>query len=128
MTHTEESILEVRNLVKKYDGLVAVGGVSFSVRKKEIFGILGPNGAGKTSTLEMIETLRPIDGGEVLLNAINVSTHPQEVKRVIGVQLQSSSFFDTPFARLTFLQKLSYRIRPEHTLVSCQADRNSASP
>jgi ABC-2 type transport system ATP-binding protein len=94
MTHTEESILEVRNLVKKYDGLVAVGGVSFSVRKKEIFGILGPNGAGKTSTLEMIETLRPIDGGEVLLNAINVSTHPQEVKRVIGVQLQSSSFFD----------------------------------
>ena len=88
------TILEVKNLVKRYGDLVAVNGVSFSVHRQEIFGILGPNGAGKTSTLEMIETLRPIDGGEVLLNGIDVRSNPQAVKRIIGVQLQSSSFFD----------------------------------
>lgn len=89
-----ESIVSVRNLVKHYGDLLAVDGVSFDVRRQEIFGILGPNGAGKTSTLEMIETLRPIDEGEVFLNDIDVRLNPQEVKRVIGVQLQSSSFFD----------------------------------
>jgi len=89
-----EPILEVQNLVKRYADLEAVKGISFSVQKQEIFGILGPNGAGKTSTLEMIETLRPIDNGEVRLNGLDAKTQPQEVKRVIGVQLQSSSFFD----------------------------------
>jgi len=89
-----ETILEVRNLVKRYDGLAAVDGISFSVERQEIFGILGPNGAGKTSTLEMIETLRGVDAGEILLDGIDVCRNPQEVKRRIGVQLQSSSFFD----------------------------------
>ncbi len=88
------TVLDVRNLVKRYGNLLAVDGVSFSVRQQEIFGILGPNGAGKTSTLEMIETLRPIDAGEVLVNNIDVTKHPQAVKKIIGVQLQSSSFFD----------------------------------
>ena len=89
-----DTILEVNNLVKRYGDLVAVNGVSFSVHKQEIFGILGPNGAGKTSTLEMIETLRPIDGGEIRLNGIDVRTNAHEVKQRIGVQLQSSAFFD----------------------------------
>ncbi|MER3522884.1 MAG: ABC transporter ATP-binding protein [Ignavibacteria bacterium] len=89
-----ESILHVRNLTKRYNGVLAVDHISFEVYKQEIFGILGPNGAGKTSTLEMIETLRPIDEGEVWLNGLDVKRQPQEVKRVIGVQLQSSSFFD----------------------------------
>jgi ABC-2 type transport system ATP-binding protein len=60
----------------------------------EIFGILGPNGAGKTTTLEMIETLRGIEGGEVVLDGIDVRKEPQKVKRKVGVQLQSSAFFD----------------------------------
>ena len=89
-----ETILEVRNLVKRYNDLVAVDGISFTVERQEVFGILGPNGAGKTSTLEMIETLRPIDSGDVFLDGIDVRRNPQEVKRRIGVQLQSSSFFD----------------------------------
>ncbi len=89
-----QPVLDVRQLTKRYGELTAVHGVTFSVERKEIFGILGPNGAGKTSTLEMIETLRPIDAGEVYLDGINVSQNPHEVKRRIGVQLQSSSFFD----------------------------------
>ena len=58
-----KTVLEVKNLTKKYGDLVAVNSISFSVAKGEVFGILGPNGAGKTTTLEMIETLREIDGG-----------------------------------------------------------------
>ncbi len=88
------AVLVVRELVKKYDGLAAVNGVSFIVEQQEIFGILGPNGAGKTTTLECIETLRPFEGGEILLDGVDVRRNPQEVKRRIGVQLQSSSFFD----------------------------------
>jgi ABC-2 type transport system ATP-binding protein len=87
-------VLVVRDLVKKYGDLVAVDGVSFGVEKQEIFGILGPNGAGKTTTLECIETLRPFDGGEILLDDVDVRRNSVEVKRRIGVQLQSSSFFD----------------------------------
>ena len=87
-------ILQVEGFSKRYGDLRAVDGIDFSVYRQEIFGILGPNGAGKTSTLECIETLRPIDGGRILLNGFNVATHAQEVKRRIGVQLQSSSFFD----------------------------------
>lgn len=93
-TLKSETILEVKSLFKRYGELVAVNGISFSVHQQEIFGILGPNGAGKTSTLEMIETLRSIDSGEVFLTGLEVHTHSQEVKRLIGVQLQSSSFFD----------------------------------
>jgi len=89
-----DDILIVKDLLKRYGELIAVNGISFAVQRGEIFGILGPNGAGKTTTLEMIETLREIDGGQVLLNGIDVKQKPQEVKRIIGVQLQSSSFFD----------------------------------
>ena len=89
-----DPILEVRNLRKHYGDLAAVDGVSFEVLRQEIFGILGPNGAGKTTTLETIETLRPVDEGEIRLNGIDARQRPQEVKRVIGVQLQSSAFFD----------------------------------
>ncbi len=88
------AVLEVRNLSKRYGDLVAVDGISFSVRTQEIFGILGPNGAGKTTTLECIETLRPFDGGEIRVGDIDVKERPDDVKRIIGVQLQSSSFFD----------------------------------
>ncbi|MDB5161070.1 MAG: Nodulation ATP-binding protein [Candidatus Saccharibacteria bacterium] len=89
-----EMILEVKNLKKKYGKKTAVDGISFSVKKGEIFGILGPNGAGKTTTLEMIETLREIDGGKVMLDGIDVAADPQAVKYIIGVQPQTPAFMD----------------------------------
>ncbi len=89
-----ETILEVKDLYKKYGDLVAVDHISFEVQREEIFGILGPNGAGKTTTLEMIETLRLIDAGEIRIDGLNVRKNPREVKKKIGVQLQSSAFFD----------------------------------
>lgn len=89
-----ETILKVEKLKKTYGKFKAVKGVSFEVKKGEIFGLLGPNGAGKTTTLEMIEGLRKIDSGQAIIDGLSVSEHVEEVKSIIGVQLQSSSFFD----------------------------------
>jgi ABC-2 type transport system ATP-binding protein len=87
-------ILSVKDLRKTYDdGFEAVKGVSFSVKKGEVFGILGPNGAGKTTTLEMIEGLRTITSGTVELDGLDVQKQPYKVKERIGIQLQSSAFF-----------------------------------
>ncbi len=87
-------IVTVKNLSKTYGGKKVVKGISFDVSRGEVFGILGPNGAGKTTTLEMIEALRPIDDGEVYLDGIDVAKYPHKVKQIIGVQLQSTSFYD----------------------------------
>lgn len=88
------NILTVKDLVKIYDDRRVVDGISFSVKKGEIFGILGPNGAGKTTTLEMLESLRPIDGGEATIDGVDVAKHPDKIKRLIGVQPQSPAFQD----------------------------------
>ncbi len=89
-----EPILKVTDLKKSYDDKVAVDGISFEVQKGEIFGILGPNGAGKTTTLEMIETMREIDSGIIIVDGINVAEDPNAIKRIIGVQPQSPAFQD----------------------------------
>jgi ABC-2 type transport system ATP-binding protein len=89
-----ENILKVKDLKKIYDDKPAVNGVSFEVKKGEIFGILGPNGAGKTTTLEMIETMREIDGGTITIDGLDVASQPNEVKRIIGVQPQTPAFQD----------------------------------
>ncbi len=89
-----ESIVDVRNLTKKYGKKKAVDDISFDVKKGEIFGILGPNGAGKTTTLEAIETLRQFDSGKIVVNGLDVSRDSQKVKYIIGVQPQSPAFMD----------------------------------
>ncbi len=89
-----ETLLKVHDLKKTYAGdFEAVKGVSFEVAKGEVFGILGPNGAGKTTTLEMIEGLRDITSGDVVLDGISTKENPYAVKERIGIQLQSSAFF-----------------------------------
>lgn len=89
-----KSILAVKDLKKVYGGKPAVDGISFEVKKGEIFGILGPNGAGKTTTLEMIETMREIDSGSAVIDGIDVAKDPDAIKRMIGVQPQSPAFQD----------------------------------
>ena len=87
-------IVKVQEATKRYGDVTTVKGISFEVKKGEIFGILGPNGAGKTTTLEMIEALRPIDGGSITVAGIDVASNPQAVKRIIGVQPQTPAFQD----------------------------------
>jgi ABC-2 type transport system ATP-binding protein len=94
--------ITVRNLRKSYGSLAAVDGVSFEVEQGEFFGILGPNGAGKTTTLEMLEGLREPDNGE--LGVLGLAPWPRNPALLprIGVQLQSSSFFE----RLTVREQI----------------------
>lgn len=87
-------IVRVSNLSKLYDNKPVVDGISFEVSKGEVFGILGPNGAGKTTTLEMMESLRAIDSGEITIDGLNVADDPEGVKRIIGVQPQTAAFQD----------------------------------
>lgn len=103
------NILEVNGLTKIYGNKTVVKGISFKVKKGEIFGILGPNGAGKTTTLEMIEAMRPIDGGTAVLNGVDVSEHPNEIRRFIGVQPQSPAFQDkTKLSELLIMFAAAY--------------------
>ena len=83
-----EPIITVDQLVKTYDGKNVVDGVSFEVKKGEIFGILGPNGAGKTTTLEMLEALRTIDGGTATIDGVDVVSAPTHITNITGIQLQ----------------------------------------
>jgi ABC-2 type transport system ATP-binding protein len=87
------SIIRVVNLVKNYGQFEAVKSVSFNVEEGEIFGLLGPNGAGKSTTLEIIETLRPKTSGKVFVNGFDLDLEPGEIKKIIGVQLQTSGFY-----------------------------------
>ena len=86
-------VIEVKNLIKKYEDLIAVDDISFEVKRGEVFGLLGPNGAGKTTTLEIMETLRKPSSGRVTVDGVDVVSHPWEVKRAIGVQLQDAGFY-----------------------------------
>ena len=86
-------IITVQNLTKNYGTFQAVKSISFDVEEGEIFGLLGPNGAGKSTTLEIIETLRPKTSGKVLVNGFDLDESPGEIKKIIGVQLQTSGFY-----------------------------------
>lgn len=88
------SIIQVRNLGKRYGNLTAVDDISFDVVRGETFGILGPNGAGKTTTLEMIEGLKRPTSGTIHVDGNDVVHHTHAVKSIIGVQLQASTFFE----------------------------------
>ncbi|MFW5897111.1 MAG: ABC transporter ATP-binding protein [Bacillota bacterium] len=87
----EERTICARGLCKQYDDIAVLKGIDLDVREGEIFALLGPNGAGKTTTLECLEGLRPYDGGHVSVAGIDPATHPADLFRCIGVQLQTGS-------------------------------------
>ena len=86
-------IISVKDLVKSYGDFEAVKGISFEVYEGEIFGLLGPNGAGKSTTLEIIETLREKTSGTIMVDGFDLDKSPAEIKKIIGVQLQTSGFY-----------------------------------
>ena len=88
-----QAIISVRDLRKKYGDFEAVKGISFEVKEGEIFGLLGPNGAGKSTTLEIIETLREKTSGVVLVDGYDLDKDPEQIKKIIGVQLQTSGYY-----------------------------------
>jgi len=105
-------IIEVHDLVKKYGELMSVKGISFSVNEGEIFGLLGPNGAGKSTTLEIIETLRTKTSGKVFVDGMDLDLQPNEIKKIIGVQLQTAGYY--PGLNLSELIKLFSGLYNQH--------------
>ena len=84
-------LVEVRNLSKDYNGHKAVDDISFFIKEGEVFALLGPNGAGKTTTLECLEGLIKPTKGEILIDNKSVSNNLNHIRKVMGVQLQSSA-------------------------------------
>ena len=90
----EEVVIRVEGLRKSYGEVVAIAGVNLTINRGEVFGILGPNGAGKTTTLEAIEGLRKPDAGEIEVAGYDAVREFEDLKSIIGVQLQGTAFFD----------------------------------
>ncbi len=109
-----QNVIEVKDLKKVYpSGTQAVRGVSFEVKKGEIFGILGPNGAGKTTTLEILEGLKEPSSGQVTILGHHLPHEADAVRQKIGVQLQSSSYLhDLSLKELLNLFGSFYGISP----------------
>jgi ABC-2 type transport system ATP-binding protein len=91
--YSSRPVIEVTNLTKTYGNFIAINDISFQVFRGEIFGLLGPNGAGKTTTMEIMETVASKTSGTVKVDGLDVDRYPFEVKKRIGVQLQSTGFF-----------------------------------
>jgi ABC-2 type transport system ATP-binding protein len=87
-------IIAVENLTKSYGDVQALRGVSFSVQEGEVFGLLGPNGAGKTSTVEILEGMRPADGGSATVCGLDPHASGDQLKELIGAVLQSTALPD----------------------------------
>ena len=81
-------VIEVRDLVKSYNGNEAVSGVSFDVGEGEVFGFLGPNGAGKTTTINILCTLLNFDSGVARVNGFDCRREPAKVRSSIGLVFQ----------------------------------------
>jgi len=102
-----ESVIEARNLTKRYDGIPVVKSISFSVARGEIFGLLGPNGAGKTTTILMLLGLSEISDGEARVLGYDPVREPLAVKRRVGYLPDQVGFYDN----LTAAENLRYTAR-----------------
>jgi len=100
---SDKNIIEVKNLVKKFDKISAVDGISFEVKEGETFAFLGPNGAGKTTTIKILTTLLNLDSGEV-----KIDNHPlsetNKVRKSFGIVFQDPSLDD----QLTAIENLEF--------------------
>ena len=88
-----DTAIEVRGLHKTYADFEAVRGITFSVRRGEIFGLLGPNGAGKTTTVEILEGYRTRSAGEVEVLGFDPEERAQAFRARIGIVLQSTGIY-----------------------------------
>ncbi|MED5276887.1 MAG: ATP-binding cassette domain-containing protein [Actinomycetota bacterium] len=85
------TVIETRDLVRKFGEIVAVDGINLSVDAGQVFGFLGPNGAGKSTAIRMLTTLLHPTSGEVYVSGFNVVTQAADVRKIIGVALQDAA-------------------------------------
>ena len=104
MGGTRLKVIEVNNLVKKYNDFTAVDNINFSVDEGEVFGFLGPNGAGKSTTIKILSTLLKLTSGEAYLNGYDVQKEPNQVRSSIGLVFQETTLDE----RLTAKENLVF--------------------
>src|SRR5918911_5408180 len=90
---TADAAIEARDLRKSYGAVEAVRGIDFDVERGEVFGLLGPNGAGKTTTVEILEGYRKRSAGEIAVLGRDPQTRDLELRRRVGIVLQSCGFY-----------------------------------
>ena len=113
-----KNILSIKNLVKRYGLITAVDGVDFDIRIGEIFGLLGSNGAGKTTTLECIEGLRVPTSGNISVAGLHPLRDRRELRKTLGVQLQTSSLPEVMLAHEAMALVCAYHgIKPREDLI-----------
>lgn len=102
------AIAVLTDVVKRYEGKLTVDHVNMTIEEGEIFGLLGPNGAGKSTTISMICGLLKIDGGDIVIDSLPVSSKSLEVKKRIGLVPQELVVYDTMSAadNVTFFGRL----------------------
>ncbi len=104
MTKKQNSIIEVKELAKSFDGITAIDGISFSIQSGELFGFLGPNGAGKTTTINILTGLARPDKGNFQIGGIDYTENIQSAQHLIGVVPDESNLYPelTGFDNLCF--------------------------
>lgn len=93
MSLTQPAIA-IRDLVKRFDDVVAVNGISFDIAAGSCVGLLGPNGAGKTTTVEILEGVQAPTSGEVTVLGRTWATDPDGIRQRIGLALQQTQFYE----------------------------------
>jgi ABC-2 type transport system ATP-binding protein len=106
--------IQVQDLTKKFNDLVAVNHISFEIEQGEIFGLLGPNGAGKTTTLSMLSTMQKPTQGTAIVQGKDVEKNEDDVRKAIGIVFQDQSLDEelTAMENMDFHGRL-YRIPPD---------------
>ncbi len=89
-----ETVVEVKNLVKRYKQLIALDNFSLKIEKGEVFGLLGPNGSGKSTTINCILSLLDYDNGEIKVFGEKMKSSRYDLKKRIGIVMQDVAVFD----------------------------------
>jgi ABC-2 type transport system ATP-binding protein len=102
------NMVTVENLVKRYDGYTALGGLDFGIEEGDIFGFLGPNGAGKTTTIRILTGIIKADSGNVLIDGHNLFKELMTVKKLINALPESNGYYEwmTAYEYLEFFSNL----------------------
>jgi len=102
------SLVQFKEVVKKYDSVLSVNHLSMAIEEGEIFGLLGPNGAGKSTSIHMLSGLLSVDAGDITVEDWSIRKHPLEVKRRIGLVPQDLAIYDSLSAaeNVTFFARL----------------------
>jgi len=106
--------VELKDVTKRYNDIIAVNKLSLTIGTGEIFGLLGPNGSGKSTTLKMLMGLVQPDAGDIRVLGLDVSRQPVEVKRLVGFVPESANIYEflTGIEYLDFIADI-YGVPPE---------------